>query len=60
MELREPVEIPWTEGSASRPSETGTMSVRVNDGQFDYPKIMFFDPGGTKTINVEPGTAVYV
>ena len=35
-------------------------SVRVNDGQFDYPKIMFFEPGGTKTINVEPGTAVYV
>lgn len=34
--------------------------VRIYDGQFDYSKIMFFDPGGTKTINVEAGTAVYV
>lgn len=35
-------------------------SVRVYDGQFNYPKIMFFEPGGTKTIYVEPGKAVYV
>jgi hypothetical protein len=34
--------------------------VRVTDGQFNYPKTMFFDRGGTKIINVEPGTAVYV
>jgi hypothetical protein len=34
--------------------------VRVYDGQFNYPKTMFFDRGGTKIINVEPGTAVYV
>jgi hypothetical protein len=32
--------------------------VRVYDGQFDYPKMMFFERGGTKIINVEPGTAV--
>lgn len=35
-------------------------SVRVYDGQFNYPKIMFFEPGGTKTIYVEPGEAVYL
>lgn len=34
--------------------------VRVFDGQFNYPKTMFFERGGTKIINVEPGTAVYV
>jgi len=34
--------------------------VRVYDGQFNYPKTMFFDRGGTKIINVEPGTAVYI
>lgn len=34
--------------------------VRVYDGQFNYPKIMWFDAGGSKTINVEPGTAVYI
>ena len=34
--------------------------VRVYDGQFNYPKTMFFERGGTKIINVEPGTAVYV
>ncbi len=33
-------------------------AVRVFDGQFNYPKTMFFDRGGTKIINVEPGTAV--
>jgi hypothetical protein len=32
--------------------------VRVYDGQFNYPKTMFFDRGGTKIINVEPGMAV--
>ncbi len=32
--------------------------VRVYDGQFNYPKTMFFDRGGTKTIYVEPGMAV--
>ncbi|VVB63027.1 Uncharacterised protein [uncultured archaeon] len=34
--------------------------VRVTDGQFNYQKTLFFDRGGTKTINVEPGTAVYI
>ena len=34
--------------------------VRVTDGQFNYQKTIFFDRGGTKTINVEPGTSVYV
>jgi hypothetical protein len=33
--------------------------VRVYDGQFNYPKTMFFDRGGTKIIKVEPGVAVY-
>ncbi len=33
--------------------------VRVYDGQFNYPKTMFFDRGGTKIIKVEPGMAVY-
>jgi len=34
--------------------------IRVYDGQFNYPKTMFFERGGTKIINVEPGMAVYV
>lgn len=34
--------------------------IRVYDGQFNYPKTMFFERGGTKIINVEPGRAVYV
>jgi hypothetical protein len=34
--------------------------VRVYDGQFNYPKTIFFDRGGTKIIYVEPGTAVYI
>ena len=34
--------------------------IRVYDGQFNYPKTMFFERGGTKIINVEPGTAVYI
>ena len=33
--------------------------VRVYDGQFNYPKTMFFQRGVQKIINVEPGTAVY-
>lgn len=32
--------------------------VRVFDGQFNYPKNMFFERGGTKIINVEPGMAI--
>lgn len=31
--------------------------VRVADGRFNYPKTMFFDRGGKKTIYVEPGMA---
>ncbi len=34
--------------------------IRVYDGQFNYPKTMFFERGGMKIINMEPGTAVYV
>lgn len=34
--------------------------VRVYDGQFNYPKTMFFAKGVQKIINVEPGTAVYI
>ena len=33
--------------------------VRVYDGQFNYPKTMYFQRGVQKIINVEPGTAVY-
>ena len=33
--------------------------IRVYDGQFNYPKTMFFQRGVLKIINVEPGTAVY-
>lgn len=33
--------------------------VRVYDGQFNYPKTIFFERGGTKIIYVEPGTAIY-
>jgi hypothetical protein len=34
-------------------------NIRVFDGQFNYPKSMFFDRGVLKIIYVEPGTAVY-
>ncbi len=34
--------------------------IRVYDGQFNYPKTMFFQGGVQKIINVEPGTAVYI
>jgi hypothetical protein len=34
--------------------------VRVTEGQFNYPKTMFFERGIQKIINVEPGTAAYV
>ena len=33
-------------------------NVRVYDGQFNYPKTMYFQRGVQKIINVEPGTAV--
>jgi hypothetical protein len=33
--------------------------VRVYDGQFNYPKTMFFQRGVQKIINVEPGILVY-
>ena len=33
--------------------------VRVPDGRLNYLKTMFFQRGGMKIINVEPGTAVY-
>jgi len=35
-------------------------NIRVYDGQFNYPKSMYFARGVTKIINVEPGTAVYI
>lgn len=34
--------------------------VRIYDGQFNYPKTMFFTRGVQKIIYVEPGTAVYI
>jgi hypothetical protein len=34
--------------------------VRVYDGQFNYPKTMYFQRGVPKIIYVEPGTAVYI
>jgi hypothetical protein len=34
--------------------------VRVYDGQFNYPKTIYFQRGVRKIIYVEPGTAVYV
>ena len=34
--------------------------VRIYDGQFNYPKTMFFPKGVQKIIYVEPGTAVYI
>jgi hypothetical protein len=34
--------------------------VRVYDGQFNYPKTMYFQRGIQKIFHVEPGTAVYV
>ena len=37
-----------------------THDIRVFDGQFNYPKTMYFDRGVMKVINVEPGAAVYV
>jgi hypothetical protein len=35
-------------------------NIRVFDGQFNYPKSMYFQRGVLKIINVEAGTAVYV
>ena len=58
-----------TEGTAGDPldgrfsfSVVGNQNhaVRVYDGQFNYPKTMFFTTGVKKIINVEPGTAVYI
>ena len=34
--------------------------IRVYDGQFNYPKTMFFQKGVQKIIYVEPGTTVYM
>jgi hypothetical protein len=34
--------------------------IRVYDGQFNYPKTMFFSRGVQKVIYVETGTAVYI
>jgi hypothetical protein len=34
-------------------------NIRVYDGQFNYPKSMYFDRGVLKIINVEPGTTAY-
>lgn len=35
-------------------------NIRVFDGQFNYPKSMYFQRGVLKIINVEAGTAVYI
>jgi hypothetical protein len=34
--------------------------IRVYDGQFNYPKSMYFARGILKIINVEPGTTAYI
>ena len=34
--------------------------IRVFDGQFNYPKRIYFQSGVSKIINVEPGTTVYI
>jgi hypothetical protein len=34
--------------------------IRVFDGQFNYPKRIFFQSGVSKIINVEPGTSVQI
>jgi hypothetical protein len=34
--------------------------IRVFDGEFNYPKQIYFRRGETKIIRVEPGTAVYI
>ena len=34
--------------------------IRVYDGQFNYPKRIYFQKGVTKVINVEPGTSAYI
>jgi hypothetical protein len=34
--------------------------IKVFDGQFNYPKRIYFQSGESKIINVEPGTAVYI
>jgi hypothetical protein len=47
-----------TAGSASAWSEARTHDIRVYDGQFNYPKTMYFTRGVQKIIYVEPGTAV--
>ncbi len=58
----------WTEGINGDPLDgeftfrvvgNEYHDVRVYDGQFNYPKNLFFERGGIKIINVEPGTAVY-
>lgn len=35
-------------------------NIRVYDGQFNYPRSIYFARGVQKIINVEPGTAVYI
>ena len=35
-------------------------NIRVFDGQFNYPKSMYFDRGVLKIIYVEPGAAAYI
>ena len=58
-----------TEGKGKDPSDgrfsfgvAGNQNhdIRVYDGQFSYPKTMYFQRGVQKIINVEPGTAVYI
>lgn len=36
-----------------------THAIRVFDGEFNYPREIFFERGVQKIINVPPGTAVY-
>jgi len=49
-----------SDGKFSFTVTPGYHNIRVFDGEFNYPKTMFFDAGGFKQINVEPGTAAYL
>jgi hypothetical protein len=56
--LMEWVEMRWTAGFSFRVAGGQNHDIRVYDGQFNYPKPMYFTRGVQKIIYVEPGTAV--
>ena len=52
------VEMCWTAGFSFSVAGGQNHDIRVYDGQFNYPKTMYFTRGVQKIIYVEPGTAV--